>query len=244
MTATQATPLARDLVFVTAVSKLDVFQQRLCASPCVQGGGRRLIAQFNATSAAQAFDGAMAGLQAEAGTWLVWVHQDVVLPGDWDQRFLAALREAQQQLPQLAVAGVYGLAGHERAGHVLDRGRLLREPRALPCAADSLDELLFAVRADSGLQLDAALRFDFYATDLVLQAQAAGLQAAVVDAYCEHWSDTPTGSQVSDALAERILASGRAFEAKWAHRLPVHTSWLTLRAPGDVERFIRQLRGH
>lgn len=233
-----------DLVFVTAVSKLDVFQQRLCASPCVQRGGRRLIAQFNAASAAQAFNDTMSGLRGASGTWLVWVHQDVVLPAGWDHRFLAALHEAQQRWPRLAVAGVYGLAGSERAGHVLDRGRVLREALPLPSPADSLDELLFAVRADSGLALDPSLGFDFYATDLVLQAQAAGLQAAVVDAYCEHWSDTPTGREVGDALAQRILASGRAFEAKWASRFPVHTSWLTLRAPGDVERFVRDLRGH
>jgi hypothetical protein len=145
-------------------------------------------------------------------------------------------------MPQLAVAGVYGIASGpgpvRRAGHVLDRGALLRESAALPCAVDSLDELLFAVRADSPLKLDPALGFDFYATDIVLQAQARGLSAAAVDAYCEHWSDTPTGATVAAGLAERILRSGRAFEAKWSHRFPLETSLLPLRAPGDVERFI------
>jgi hypothetical protein len=205
------------------------------------------MAQFNAPSAADAFNPVMESLETDPGsTWLVWVHQDVLLPGDWDRQFLDALRSAQQVLPKLAVAGVYGIAsgeaGSQRAGHVLDRGLLLRESAALPCPVDSLDELLFAARADTQLMLDPAMGFDLCATDLVLQAQAKGWTAAAVDAYCEHWSDSPRTAPISDRLAERIVRNGRAFEAKWRHRFPIETSWLTLRAPGDVERFIAGMR--
>ncbi len=237
---------AQALVFVTGVSKVDVLTRCLLQSPCVQPGGRPLIAHFNAASAADAFNAAMDSLPGDRSTtWLVWVHQDVMLPAGWDLKFLEGLREAQQRMPHLAVAGVYGIvkAGdHRRAGHVLDRGTLLQEPAPLPCEVSSLDELLFAVRADCGLRLEPALAFDFYATDLVLQAEQQGLQAAVVDAYCEHWSDTPSGTPIPHRMAERIVRSGQAFEAKWAHRFPIETSWLTLNAVGDVERFISGLR--
>jgi hypothetical protein len=245
MTTDAARP-ARELVFVTGVSKLDVLGRFLCQSPCIRDGRRRLVAHFNASSAAQAFNAVMDSVASERETtWLVWAHQDVLLPGDWDAQFLTALHEAQQAMPGLAVAGVYGIAAggeSRRAGHVLDRGVLLRESALLPCAVGSLDELLFAVRADTGLKLDPALGFDFYATDLVLQAQERGWQAAAVDAYCEHWSDTPAGQAISDRMAERIIRSGRAFEAKWSHRLPIDTSWLAVRSCGDVERFIAGLR--
>ncbi len=238
---------AAELVFVTAVSRLDVFGRYLGQSPCISSGRRQLVAFFNAPSAAHAFNSTLGSLAADASsTWLVWAHQDVLLPGDWDERFLAALRSAQRTMPSLAVAGVYGVASApanaRRAGHVLDRGSLLREPAPLPCEVDSLDELLFAVRADSGLKLDPAMGFDFYATDLVLQAQARGAVAAVLDAYCEHWSDTPASGAIPDRMAERILRSGRAFESKWSHRLPVETSWLKVQAAGDVERFVCGLR--
>jgi len=140
---------------------------------------------------------------------------------------------------------VYGICGKgasaQRAGDVLDRGNRLREPAALPCAADSLDELLFAVQVGHGLLLDPALGFDFYATDVVLQAHAKGLQSVVLDAYCEHWSSTPTGAVIPASMARRIRASGAAFEAKWQQHLPVQTSWLTVERPGDVDRFIAQL---
>jgi len=229
------------LLFVTCATDTVVLAQRLLASPCLQRGRHRLLALFNARSAAEALDAALA--QAPRGAWVVWVHQDVHLPADWDARFLASLAHAQRQDPTLAVAGVYGVAGTgtaaRRAGRVLDRGQVLEEAAALPCAVDSLDELLVAVRAGAGLRFDPALAFDFYGTDIVLQAQDQGLGAAVVDAWCEHWSNTPRTGGLPVALAERIIASGRSFESKWAQRLPLTTSWLECRQPGDVERFVR-----
>ena len=230
--------------FVACASNLQVLGQRLLSSPCLRPGGHMLTVYFNAHSAADGFNAAMAAAAglASAPSWLVWVHQDVFLPEGWDTRFAQALAEAQQQFPKLAVAGVYDIAGTgvnaRRAGHLLDRGTMLLEPEPLPCLVDSLDELLFAVRVDSGLQLDPALGFDFYATDLVLQAHARGWQCAVVDACCEHWSGTPASGGVPRATVERIMANARVFEGKWAHRLPVTTPCFDIRQTGDVARFM------
>lgn len=234
------------LHFVSCASSLEVLGQRLLSSACLKPGGYTLAAYFNAPSAAHGFNAAMAAAAASdtaaCPAWLIWVHQDVFLPDGWDTRFAQALEDALLAFPRLAVAGVYGVAGTgaaaRRAGHVLDRGTLLREPSALPCLVDSLDELLFAVRVDSGLQLDPALGFDFYATDLVLQAQALGWQCAVLDAYCEHWSGTPASGTVARATVERIEANARVFESKWAHRLPVTTPCFDIRQTGDVARFM------
>lgn len=235
-------PSGESLAFVSCVSDLDVLQRCLLQSPCIAEGHWPLQAFFNAHSAADAFNRALAA--TPDGTWLVWVHQDVLLPKGWDTQFLKGLAEARQKFPHTVVAGVYGVSGWgvnaQRAGHVLDRGSLLQEPSPLPCLVDSLDELLFAVRKECGLQLDPQLGFDFYATDIVLQAQARGLQGVVVDAYCEHWSNTPTGLVIPASMAKRIRTSGAAFESKWASQLPVQTSWLTVERPGDVERFLAQ----
>lgn len=234
------------LHFVCCATNAAVLAQRLLASPCLQRGGHRLVVTFNASSAAQAMNAALA--QAPTGSWVVWVHQDVHLPAGWDARFRAGVAQARRRDPTLAVAGVYGVAGTgptlRRAGRVLDRGQPLEEPAPLPCSVDSLDELLVAVRAHSGLGFDPALRFDFYGTDIVLQAQSRGLGAAVVDAWCEHWSDTPREGGLAPSLVERVAASGRVFERKWAHRLPVATPWLECRRIGDVERFLRQFGRH
>lgn len=232
------------LNFVTCVSDVAVFQRCLLASPCFRDGRMGLQAFFHARSAADAFNRALDG--AELGSWLVWVHQDVVLPGNWVPQFCHALTRAKERFERLAVVGVYGLNGRgsdaRRAGHVLDRGYLLNELETLPCPADSLDELLFAVQVGSGLKLDPELGFDFYATDVVLQAKGRGLDCAVVDAYCEHWSSTPTGGELPRRMAERIVRSGEVFEAKWAHVLPTQTSWLLVERAGDVTRFMQQFK--
>lgn len=232
------------LHFVTCVSQMNVLNQRLLASPCLQGGRHPLTLQWNAHSAAEAFNTA---LQTASASWLIWVHQDVFLPQGWDMQFIDALQKAQKQFPQLAVAGVYGVASFgaslRRVGHVLDRGNVLKESTSLPYLVDSLDELLFAVRVDSGLRLDPALGFDFYATDIVLQAQAKGLQGAVLDAYCEHWSDTPVDGKLPQKLRERVAASGQCFEQKWQHRLPVATPCFEIHQLGDVGRCIQQIQG-
>ncbi len=241
------------LSFVTCASNLEVLGARLLSSPCLGAGGYPLAVYFNAPSAAHGFNAAMLAERAKspggsaADSWLVWVHQDVVLPQGWDAVFGQALVKAQQAFPQLAVAGVYGLAGAgthaRRAGHVLDRGKLLLEPTPLPCLADSLDELLFAVRIDTGLQLDPALGFDFYATDLVLQAQAQaqGWQCAVLDAYCEHWSSTPASGAIAQTVVDRIQASALVFERKWAQRLPITTPCFDIARPGDVAAFLASI---
>jgi hypothetical protein len=221
-----------------AVSQPEVLMQRLLASPCLARGGLPLWLRVNAGSAAEALDAALAG--AAPGDWVVWVHQDVFLPAGWDSAFAAALADVLRADPTAAVAGVYGVAGAgqtlRRAGRVLDRGQPLVEATPLPCRADGLDELLVAVRAGSGLRFDPALGFDFVGTDIVLQARSRGLGAWVVDAWCEHWSDTPRSGAVAPALAARLAASGAAFEAKWAARLPVATTWLEIGAPGDTAR--------
>ncbi len=235
------------LSFVACASDVAVLEKRLLASPCLRRGGHLLAVYFNAASAAHGFNAAMAAVSSTptGAAWLVWVHQDVFLPEGWDTQFIQALAGALQRFPRLAVAGVYGVAGAgadaRRAGHVLDKGSLLREPAPLPCLVDSLDELLFAVRVDSGLLLDPALGFDFYATDLVLQAQAAGWQCAVVDAFCEHWSGTPASGDVPPGVVQRIQANGAAFEQKWRGRLPVTTPCFEIGEPGDVARAIARI---
>lgn len=232
------------LSFITGVSRLDVLQKHLARSPCFKTNGAGLTACLNASSAAQAFNAAVMTCRAD---WLVWVHQDVYLPEGWETTFAQQLQIAQTHWPLLAVAGVYGVCGKgqgaQHVGHVLDRGTLLAPRKPLPSLADSLDELLVAVRVSSGLQMDPDLGFDFYGTDLVLQAQAKGLCCAVVDAYCEHWSDTPAQWPLPAAMVARIAHNAQAFEHKWASLLPITTTCFDIHQIGDVQSFLTR-NGH
>jgi len=232
----------RQLGFVTCATDALVLSRRLLASPCMASGEYMLDVHVGAASAAQAFNAAVA--RRPQPEWLVWVHQDVYLPPGWDTGFVSAIREAELHFSRLAVVGLYGIAGAGaqalRAGHVMDRGHLLKEPSPLPCRVDSLDELLFAVRTDTCLTLDPALGFDFYATDLALTALGQGLDVAVVDACCEHWSATPR-TDVPSHVVDRVSASGTLFERKWAQRLPLDTPCFSIRRLGDVATQSRAL---
>ncbi len=222
-----------ELSFVTCVNDREVLEQCLLTSPCLATKRYPLALFEHCTSAAEAFN---ATLKTAQSTWLVFVHQDVVLPEGWDRDFLTGIATAQRQFDRLAVVGVYGVGAavdvgvrpHSvHLGHVLDRGRLLVGSVPLPALADTLDELCFAVRCDARLELDAALGFDFYAADLALQARERGFSVAVVDAYCEHHSALPR-AQFSESFIERFTVSATIFQEKWRHRLPITTPCITL----------------
>jgi uncharacterized protein YijF (DUF1287 family) len=78
---------------------------------------------------------------------------------------------------------------------------------------------------------------------LVLQAQQKGLQAAVVDAFCEHWSDTPGDWPLPQTLVQRISNNAHAFEKKWQQALPLSTSCFDIGQPGDVAKFLAGPKG-
>lgn len=241
MPSTPNFPFPR-LGFVCAASCEATLNRYFLASPCVAAQTVPCLIRYGAASAAEVFNGAMAEITDV--DWWIWVHQDVLLPGDWLGMFRQRLHEALQRWPNLAVAGAYGIAQDgQRAGHVLDRGKLLRESTALPCLAQGLDELLVAVRNDSGVMMDAALGFDFYASDLALQAEQGGLTAAVLDIYCEHWSTTPMQAPYAAAFLERLERSANAFEKKWQDRLPVYTPCLPLTHVGSAATLLRSING-
>ncbi|MDY0189358.1 MAG: hypothetical protein RBR22_01375 [Desulfuromonas sp.] len=225
----------RQLGFVACVSDVSCLNKYLLASPCLQRKEYSQAIYFNASSAAAAFNAEMdKNPQFE---WLIWVHQDVFLPSDWDKVFIQRISEATDRFPRLAVVGVYGVSNFKsqpkRLGNVCDRGQKLCEPATLPSLANSFDEMLIAARCDSGLRFDPNLGFDFYATDIALTAFDRGLEAAVVDASCQHWSST-SREMNSIKLAQRIIGSANVFEQKWNRKLPLTTSCFSINKIGDV----------
>ncbi|MFA7605114.1 MAG: class I SAM-dependent methyltransferase [Rhodocyclaceae bacterium] len=227
------TPSPR-FAFVCAATDPAILQANFLSSwHALQPERSPCIVRFGVSSAAHAFNDALTGLSDI--DWLIWVHQDVRFPPDWLQRFAARLEAALERWPDLAVAGVYGITPEgQRAGRLLDRGQSLDEATPLPALVQSLDELLLAVRTDSGLRMDPQLGFDFYASDLVQQARETGRTAVVLDAWCEHWSTTPLAPPYPAAFLERLGRSAHAFEQKWQHRLPIVTPCLELHRPGSA----------
>jgi GT2 family glycosyltransferase len=197
-----------------------VLNANLLSSPCLAAGTPHEVLLMSGFSSAAA--GLNRGLELAGNDWVVCVHQDVYLPEGWPQRFRQQLQQTEAIWGRIGVLGVYGVAISEgncrRAGHVVDRYQLLREPTPLPARVDTLDELLLVVRKDAGLHFDERLGFHFYGADICQQARERGWQAVAVDALCFHNSASGTD------LPPDFFASGRVFARKYADRLPIATS--------------------
>lgn len=225
---------------VCAANRSDVLNNRLLSSPGLSEEPLHKVIKHDVSSAAAAFNAALE--TTNDVDWWIWVHQDVYLPGDWFATFRRELTQALVSWKNLAVAGAYGIAlDGQRGGNILDRGHPLHEPLSLPCQAQSLDELLIAIRADSGLFMDERCGFDFYATDLVLQASEQGLPSAILDIYCEHWSSTPKFPPFPEETLMRIARSAEYFESKWTRRLPILTPCISLTHPGSAATQIQEI---
>jgi len=207
------------LTFSVCVSREEVLHANLLASPDLQlDRSHTILLGTAATSAAAIHNQA---LERAPTDWVICLHQDVYLPKNWITQFLQRLYEAEAALGKLSVVGVYGIAGahrcSDRAGHVLDRSKLRHERTQLPCLVHSLDELLIAVRRDSGLRFDQSLGWHLYGTDICLEAQRRGLRAAAIDSLCYHNSHS-VGLPIAFYQSEYYLAH------KWPECLPLVTS--------------------
>lgn len=177
------------------------------------------------------------GIDQLAAEWIVCVHQDVLFPAGFWQRFTAALAA----LP--ADTALAGLVGCDRSGrfrgHIVDPNGHCYWP-ALPHRVLTLDEVLIAVRKASGLRFCADVPgFHCYGADLCFEADARGLAAAAIDAPIVHLS---TGKL--DASYER---ASQWLLAKWGkrygHVLPMPTLLLAdAEQAGLVNRLMHRWR--
>jgi hypothetical protein len=228
------------LSFLVCVNDAAVLERCLLRSPCLLPAvGHQLIVVEGARSAAEGF---ARGRPFACNEWIVMVHQDVVLPENWDKRFASGIEQALQMFPETAVVGVFGVTAEGKfVGHVNDRGRWIGSPLAAPVRVRSLDELLFAVRTDSGLKLDPRLGFHLYATDLILSAEAEGFCAVAVNAPCSHLSALPEKWYKSPVVHD-FLASTSVFEDKWKALLPVITTCGVIDGEGWLLKKIDELQ--
>jgi len=206
------------ITFVVCVNDEDQLNSNLMRSPCLwPGTPHEVLAYRDQRSAA---DGLDAGLKEAANELVVLVHQDVYLPLGWDRRFLEQLEQAEREFGPVGVVGVYGIRYRDgeptHYGRAVDRFWLLERGGPFPAVVDGLDEIVLAVRRDSGLHADPALGFHLYGTDLCLSAAEAGLTNVVVDALAYH------NSLFGDLDRSYHLAR-EALLRKWPDVRPLHT---------------------
>ncbi len=218
------------ITFVACVSNQATLEANLLRSPCLGSGSPHELLLMR--GCANAAEGLNRGLGRASHSMVICLHQDVYLPQGWTTRFWRNYEHACREFGKIGVVGVYGVRCQNgasiRAGHVVDRERLLTESRQLPASVDTLDELLIAVPRGSPLRFDSTLGFHFYGADICLAAQEKGLESVVVDALCYHNSPHV-------GLSPDFFSSARTFATKWAHRLPLATSCVKFDRYGGMQ---------
>ena len=213
-------------------------EEQLPGVPCIAGPGSRheVILVRNGPNVAAKLN---LGLERAQNEWVVCIHQDVWLPAGWDLLFAHQLHQAELRFGPIGVAGVYGVGdaitpdqparplAAERIGRVVDRGRMLQDGPELPEAVATLDELLLAVRRQSGPRFDPSLGFHLYGADICLQARERKLATVALGALCHHNSRHV-------GLGEGFHDSAAVFARKWSHRLPVATPCVIIDRGGAV----------
>lgn len=171
---------------ISATNNRQILNTCLLGSPEATKANECLL-QEGYSSAACAYNAAIDKARNDV---LVFAHQDVYLPPGWAARLQETLEWFDQNDPQWAVAGVWGVTRTgARHGFVYctGLGRHLGGDFAPPVEVRTVDELLLVVRKSSGIRFDEQIpSYHMYGTDICLEAQHRGLKCYAISTFCIH----------------------------------------------------------
>ncbi len=184
-----------------------------------------------------------------ANDLVFFMHQDVFIPDQWDEKVVSALIDLEQHDPQWGVVGPVGAAfrpeddGRWITGHWADPSTEgWTEAGPLPARVQSLDELCLGLRKSRGISFDPKLPgFHCYGMDLSLTARDMGFSSWAIDAPLWHKYRDRQGARITrkeESLKSHLRdrpefiadyeAGKRYVGQKWSRYLPFRstsTSW-------------------
>jgi len=173
-----------------------------------------LILDNSKGNAHDAYSGYNWILQKARGEFVIFSHQDVRLDFDGRQELEARLAELEELDPTWAVVGnAGGLENGSLVIRITDPG-LGPDYRqgSFPSQVCSLDSNFILVKNETRVAFSRDLQgFDFYGSDICLQAEIRGYRAYVIDFHVHHLSSGKTGKAFLDARVR--------FLKKWEYAL-------------------------
>ena len=171
---------------IAAANDEAILKSCLASSPCVSRA-REFQVMRGFASAAAAYN---AGVRQTTSDILVFAHQDIYFPPDWDLQLSATIAKLSSYDPNWAILGVFGISQKgEHRGHVFCTGleRILGREFSGPVECTALDEIVLIMRRSAGLTFDEQLSgFHFYGTDICLEARRCKFKCYIVPAFCIH----------------------------------------------------------
>jgi hypothetical protein len=213
----------RRFTFVVAVNNRGVLESNLLSSSCLRDSHvREILTQEGFASASKAYND---GIDRSRNEFIVFVHQDIILPKKWLDQIESSLDYLEHEDPNWGVLGCYGETRDQGArGHVYSSGLgIIGEPFGHPVAIQSLDEIVLILRKSSGLRFDDNLpHFHLYGTDICLRAELSGRKSYAIPAFCTH------NTNQNFVLPKEFYECYRYIKRAWKSHLPIQTSCIRI----------------
>jgi len=211
------------LSVVAAVNNETIFNENLGKSQLLKNSELALYKQYDYRSAALAYND---GLKKCLSDIVIFAHQDVYFPKDWERQLMDNVRYLEQEDPNWAVLGLYGIKGNGmHVGQVWSSGlnKLLGATLERPEKVVSIDELVIILNVKSGIRFDDNMPgFHLYGTDIVQMALAVGKTCYVINAPVIHNSKSVL------FLDKNYYRAYFFLQRKWRLILPIQNCILTI----------------
>jgi glycosyltransferase involved in cell wall biosynthesis len=206
-----------DWSIVSAVNNEEVLRNSLLRSPDLQSVARLFVEKGHA-SAAAAYN---SGLEKATSDLVMFVHQDMYLPGGWFARVEKEIARLEKDDSDWGVIGVWGRTrANKIAGYHYWTGIGAPGGKAFEgvIEVETLDEVILIFRKSSGLRFDPNLPgYHLYGSDICLQARTKGKKCYAVSALCVHNTNT------YGLLPLQFWQCYWFMRGKWRSQLPIHT---------------------
>ena len=177
----------RKLSIITAVNDWNVADANICNSQILERTDTQFIPVEGFSSASKAYN---YGIDHSESDILIFAHQDVYIPANWDQQISKIITNFENRQTPWAVLGIIGVG---QAGTVqgctwsTGIGREVGSLLPHPVPAVSLDELLLIINKNSGLRFDPQMPgWHLYGTDIVQEALHRNFSSFIIPAPVIH----------------------------------------------------------
>jgi hypothetical protein len=229
--------LNRQVTFVVPVKvRGEILERNLLLSPCLRvPRHHQIIIQEGFPSAATAYNNA---IEKSVNDLIVFCHEDVYLPENWDSQLACAIDYLQLHDPNWGVLGCAGITRNKRlCGHVYSTGLgVLGEPSDRPQPVQTLDELVLILRKSSGLRFSESLpHFHLYGTDICMRAAKSNMNSYAISAFCIH------NTREIVSMPREFYECYKQIKRMWKEYLPIQTTCIRI-TKWNISAYATRLR--
>lgn len=207
-----------DISFVVMVNNDEIFQSTFLTSPIFTKNKHQIIVKKNAVSAALAYN---QGLQDCLNDIIVFAHQDIFFPEEWDNNLFDIIAKLERANTKWGVLGCIGVTINNKiTGYAhCNVNKLIGIPQE-PVETNSLDEIVLIINKNSNLMFDYNLPgFHLYGTDICLESLKMGYKNYVISNLCIH-NNFDTRGKIPESFWHNV----RFIKQKWNKHLPIQTT--------------------